>query len=98
MLQPSQQAQLLQHRSAFSLYLKEGIEAVKKYHPGSVAFVTEHKDKSLQEVTELLTRELDATDYLTSTEANKKRLDDAIESDKRGEGVKVNPEDIDNGG
>jgi len=36
----------------------------------------------------------DETDFLTSTEANKKRLDAALEADRRGEGVKMNLDDI----
>jgi hypothetical protein len=36
----------------------------------------------------------DETDFLTSTEANKKRLDAALEAAKRGEGVKMNLDDI----
>lgn len=38
--------------------------------------------------------EMDATEYLTSTEANKKSLDASIEEHNRGEGVKINLEDI----
>lgn len=38
--------------------------------------------------------EMDETIYLTSTENNRKRLDEALEADKKGEGVKVNIEDL----
>jgi hypothetical protein len=38
--------------------------------------------------------EMNETEYLSSTEANKKRLDAAIESHKKGEGIKMNLDDI----
>jgi hypothetical protein len=54
----SQEAQIIQHRSAFATYLTKGMEAVEKRYPQSVEFVKQHQDKTLQEVTDILTEEL----------------------------------------
>ena len=56
----SKDAAILQNRSAFSLYLKKGIEAVEKLYPESLVFVKRNKGKSLKEVTEILTEKLNS--------------------------------------
>jgi hypothetical protein len=53
----SRKALLLQHRSAFSLYIESGnkLEKVRKFFPESTRFVKRHKNKSLAAVSVLLT-------------------------------------------
>lgn len=50
---------LISCRSAFILYKEKGIEAVAYEFPDCVDFVNENKDLSVEEVTELLSKELD---------------------------------------
>ena len=47
-------------RSAFALYLQQGIEAVKKQFPDCVDFVNENKSLTLGQVTLKLADSLDA--------------------------------------
>ena len=56
----SKDAGILQNRTAFSLYLKKGMDAVENFYPDCVSFVERNKDKTLQEVTQLLTEKLNA--------------------------------------
>ncbi len=56
----SKEATIMQNRTAFALFLSKGMEEVKRLYPDALAFVTEHKDKSLKEVTDLLTKNLNA--------------------------------------
>lgn len=56
----STDAAILQNRTAFALYLKKGIGEVEKFYPGSLSFVQKNKDKTLKEVTLLLTEKLNA--------------------------------------
>ena len=58
LLNLSKEALIIQHHSAFSLYLDKGMEEVVKYHPESVDFVKENSDKTLKEITDILTKEL----------------------------------------
>jgi len=55
---PSKEASIIQCRSAFSLYLRKGLAEVEKRYPESVEFVKQHRDKSLLEVTNILTEQL----------------------------------------
>jgi hypothetical protein len=55
---PSKEAIIIQHRSAFSLYLRKGLAEVEKRYPESVEFVELNKGKSLKDVTDILTEEL----------------------------------------
>jgi len=54
----SNEALIIQHRSAFSVYLKKGIEAVKKFYPESLDFVSQNQGKTLAEVTAILSEKL----------------------------------------
>lgn len=47
-------------RSAFALYKAEGIDPVIKYFPNQKEFVEQNKDKTIEEVTDLLAMELDS--------------------------------------
>ena len=57
----SKEAAIIQCRSAFSLYLRKGLEEVEKRYPESVEFVKQHRNKSLLEVTNILTEQLNTT-------------------------------------
>jgi hypothetical protein len=56
----SKEAKIMQYRTAFALYLKKGMDEVERLYPDSIEFVNNNKDKSLKEVTESLTKKLDA--------------------------------------
>lgn len=56
----SADAMILQNRTAFALYLKKGLGEVERLYPDSLKFVQQHQDKSLKEVTQLLTEMLNA--------------------------------------
>ena len=56
----SNDAAVLQKRTAFALFLTKGINEVKRLYPGSVNFVKKNQGKTLKEVTQLLTEELNA--------------------------------------
>ena len=58
---PSKVAAIIQCRSAFSLYLRKGLEEVEKRYPDSVEFVKQHSNKSLLEVTNILTEQLNTS-------------------------------------
>jgi hypothetical protein len=58
---PSREAFIIQCRSAFSLYLRKGLEEVEKRYPESVEFVKQHSNKSLLEVTNILTEQLNTS-------------------------------------
>jgi hypothetical protein len=58
---PSKEASIIQCRSACSLYLRKGLEEVEKRYPESVEFVKQHRDKSLLEVTNMLTEQLNTS-------------------------------------
>jgi ADP-glucose pyrophosphorylase len=46
--------------SAFSDYLENGIDFVKKYYPEQLDFVQENKDKSFDEVRKIITEKFNA--------------------------------------
>ncbi len=56
----SKEAKIMQDRTAFALYLKKGMDEVERLYPDSIEFVNNNKFKSLKEVTESLTKKLDA--------------------------------------
>jgi hypothetical protein len=56
----SKEAKIMQDRTAFALYLKQGMDEVERLYPDSLEFVIENQDKSLKQVTELLTKKLNA--------------------------------------
>jgi len=58
---PSKEAFIIQCRSAFSLYLRKGLTEVEKRYPESVEFVKQHSNKSLLEVTNILTEQLNTS-------------------------------------
>lgn len=55
------QTSIIQNRSAFILFLKNGIEEVEKYYPESVDFVNKYHDKTLKEITQILEDNLNQT-------------------------------------
>ncbi len=56
----SKEAIIMQNRTAFALFLKKGIDEVERLYPDSLEFVRQHKEKSLKDVTDLLTNILNA--------------------------------------
>ena len=56
----SEEALILQNRSAFALFLKKGISEVERLYPDSVNFVEKNQNKTLREVTLLLSKKLNA--------------------------------------
>ena len=58
---PSKEAAIIQCRSAFSLYLRKGLAGVEKRCPDAVEFVKQHSNKSLLEVTNILTEQLNTS-------------------------------------
>lgn len=52
-------AYILSCRSAYALYLQEGIDEVQQQFQKCVAFVKQHAGKSLEEVTAELSAQLD---------------------------------------
>jgi hypothetical protein len=56
----SKDALILQNRTAFALFLKKGIHEVERLYPSSVDFVQRNKGKTLKEVTDFLSKKLNA--------------------------------------
>jgi hypothetical protein len=54
----STDAIILQNRTAFALFLKNGLDEVKRLYPDSMSFVQKNKGKTLREVTMLLSEKL----------------------------------------
>ncbi len=56
----SAEASILQNRTAFALFLNKGIEEVERLYPDCVLFVKKNQEKTLEEVTDILTEQLNA--------------------------------------
>ncbi len=56
----SNDAAILQNRTAFALYLKKELDEVERLYPASLDFVQKNQDKTLKEITLLLTDKLNA--------------------------------------
>jgi hypothetical protein len=56
----STDAIILQNRTAFALFLKKGLDEVKRLYPDSIDFVQKNQGKTLREVTLLLSEKLSA--------------------------------------
>jgi hypothetical protein len=56
----STDAIILQNRTAFALFLKKGLDEVKRLYPDSIGFVQKNQGKTLREVTLLLSEKLSA--------------------------------------